>query len=469
MTATVDRWTARALATLLAMLVVYGCWSTPGLAVRWRVSGAGLGLLAVWFTLAGWVVAGIVRVPTRVEWGVFALVALGLRIGSLLIADGRLSPGDPHWYLVLARNLLAGRGLVLFEPAMAQWVRAEFPPAYPLLLAGWGAVFGLGTAAVLALSTLLDLGTAWLLARIGARVDAPRAGRAAGALYLIWPSVLFSAPLAQKESLELLLIAALAIGWIGAERAGWRAALAIGLPAGLLALTQPGMAPLALLFGLVLIPRIGWRRLLALGIPAAGVAVLVMLPWWVRNRRVLGAFVPLTSVGGLSLWIGENPEATGNWMPYPPELAGLPELAFARAAGRMAIDWMVHHPLEVARLNATKLARSLGVGQFGLVRLAAMRPAPGVGWTAALLPVAQAAHLLLLGGSAWALTRRPPPIAVALLLAGVLQVALFGVWFEFGERHRELLVPFLLLVFAAAIRPRTVPSASASPSALSAA
>ena len=109
---------------------------------------------------------------------------------------------------------------------------AEFPPAYPLLLAGWGAVAGLSPFAVLTLSTLLDALAAALIAGLGRRMGAGRAGRAAAALYLIWPSVVFDAPLAQKESLEIVLVLALAHGWLGARRVDWRAALRIGLPAG---------------------------------------------------------------------------------------------------------------------------------------------------------------------------------------------------------------------------------------------
>ena len=448
----IERPAGAALAALLAALALYGCWSVPGLVERWGVSAAGLVILAGWVVVAGWCVASVARAPSRRGWAGFALVAAAMRVASLLLVAGRESPGDPHWYLVLARHLLAGEGLYLDEPAMGVRVWAEFPPAYPLLLAGWGAVAGLSGLSVLLLSTLLDTGTAVLIARLGRRLGEARAGWAAAALYLIWPSVVLNAPLAQKESLELLVVVALAHGWLGAAaRTRWRTAVAIGVPAGLLALTQPGVAALAGLFGLALIPRLGWRRVMGVGAAAAGVAALVMLPWWVRNGALFGAFVPLTSVGGLSLWIGENPAATGNWMPYPAAATHVPELDSARAAGRLAWDWMRQHPGEVARLNAAKFVRAMGVGHFPLVRLAAMQPAPGPALTAALLPLVQGAQLLMLGAGAASLWRRSSAV-ISLSLAVVVQLALIGVWFEFGERHRELLTPFLLLAVTVAAR-----------------
>ena len=451
-----------ALAMLFAALAVYGCWSFPGLVARWGVSWPGVALLLGWSGVAAWALSLVAHRPGRAEWAGLAVVALLLRMAALLTIAGRVSPSDPHWYLVLARHVLDGRGLGLFDPSMRHWAWAEFPPAYPLLLAAWGAVAGLSAPSVLALSTLLDLGAAVLLARLGRRLGEPGAGRAAAALYLVWPSTLLSAPLAQKESLVVVLVLCLAHGWLSADKPGPRAALAIGVPAALLALCQPGMAALAALFGVAQLPRLRWRRLVGIGAGGAAVAVAVMLPWWWRNWTLFHAFVPLTSIGGLSLWIGENPHATGNWMPYPAALVGLGELDISHAAGRLATGWMAQHPIEVVRLYIAKFLRALGVAQFALVRLAAMRPAPAAGVTAALLPVSYLAHLVLLGGGAASLLLRRDPRLAALLLAVVAQLLLFGVWFEFSERHRELLTPFLLLGIAAAVarlRRRTAPAA----------
>ena len=45
-----------------------------------------------------------------------------------------------------------------------------------------------------------------------------------------------------------------------------------------------------------------------------GMVVLCCLPWTVRNYRVLHAFVPLRSVLGLQLWVGNNPDAQVVWL-----------------------------------------------------------------------------------------------------------------------------------------------------------
>ena len=72
---------------------------------------------------------------------------------------------------------------------------------------------------------------------------------------------------------------------------------------------------------------------------------------------------------------------------------------------------------------------------------------------AALLPIAHLSHLLLLAlGAVSAQVRRDRAalMLLALLGAALAQIVLVGVWFEFAERHRAFLTPFVLLPIAAA-------------------
>ena len=439
---------------LLGTMAAYGVVSLPSLIARWGISAPGLGVLFLW----GMFAAAICHVARKSPaWGDYLPILVGiamLRIAFGGISLDRVSPGDPHAYLVIAQQLIDGRGYYFDEPFMGLRTRAFFPPGYPIVLAGWGAVFGLSTWSVLALATLIDMAAAIVIARIGARLDSAAAGRAAALLYLVWPSVLFDAPLAAKEGLCTLLVLVIAQQWIDVARGaaiGWRRVAALGVAAGWLTLTQPGLSAVAALFGMALVGPIGWRRMMRLGVPAAAIALAVLMPWWVRNWLVFGAFVPLTSAGGLSLWIGNNPDATGAWMPPPPSLRGLPELEYSRRAAAMAYDWMLAHPVDAARLTLAKLLRATGVAQFGLVRLAAMYPPISHMLAAMLLPLAQGSHVLMMAtGAAAARAGRSGAVSILVLLvaACLAQLLLFGMWFEFGERHRTFLTPFLLLLSA---------------------
>jgi hypothetical protein len=190
---------------------------------------------------------------------------------------------------------------------------------------------------------------------------------------------------------------------------------------------------------------------------------VVLVPWWVRNWTVFHAFVPLTTASGASLWIGNNPDATGNWQPPPPALKGIPELAYGKRIGAIAVEWIRTHPVGFVRLTLTKFVRASGIAQFGVTRLVAMGPPVPRVLAAALWPLSMLAHLALLGGAAFKLGPRLPFTLVLLIAACGLQLMLFGMWFEFGERHREFVTPFLLLALCWSFAAPAVEKAPATP------
>lgn len=450
---------ARGVAALLALLTAYGLWSAPGVLSQFGPVGVTGIAIAILWVLAASLALIIARV--RLRWsGLAALTVLvvALRLYPLMLVEGRVPDGDAAIYPALAQSLLAGHGLGVIDPSLEVRVWAYYPPGFPVLLAGWGAIAGFSARSYLVFNLIVDTVAALMILRIAERLGMARAGRAAAWLYLIWPSVLLSAPYAQKEGLSIVLFLALVLAWMAARdgRGVMAKGTAIGVLTAALALTQPGFAPLSALIGLACLPQMGLRRAIRVGVVAAPVAVLVMLQWWIRNALLFHAFVPLTTASGVSLWVGNNPDATGNWLPTPPNIWHAGEIEYARITGNMARGWIEAHPVEFVRLTVTKFVRSLGVDHFGVVRLTALHPDLDEETLAPLVPVEALAYLALLAGAAVALWRRvtrPPALLIALIVAAFAQMLMFGVWFEFGERHRIFLLPLLLLTVAMLIVP----------------
>ena len=362
---------------------------------------------------------------------VLVAVALALRLAALYIARGRQAYGDPGVYLELAHNLLSGQGLTAFNPAYGGIQKAFYPPLYPLLLAAVGSIVPLSQPTIFAVNFTIDLAAAWAIARLTSELGFKPL--LAAAIYLLWPSNILFAPIPQKEGLVSLLVALAA--WSAVRKSPIR----LGVTAGLLALTQPALAPLPFIFALLLrTPVIG----------TAAMATLVMLPWWIRNYYAFDAFVPLTTGSGYGLWIGTFSN-DGWWIVPPKRLVGGDELAFSRAAAHEARAWIFGHPARYLWHCAAKLARGIVNGWWSVDNLMRMRPVNTS--VLRLLPYTMAltAALTALGIFGAVIVRGT---IGKLLLACLLQIVLFNLWFEFSERHTYFTLPFLSLAAAAGIQ-----------------
>lgn len=167
-----------------------------------------------------------------------------------------------------------------------------------------------------ALNMLFDLLTILLLFRIASRLAGPQAGLFAAAGGAAYPFFIYFSNLVLAESLALLLVTGAAACWLELPRAGKGGAFLAGLA---LAGCAYAKASLALLGVPLLLVEIGMPR----GDAASPVSLrmrvaLVLLafcmglaPWWIRNAAVFDAFVPLSTMGGFTLYESVGPESDG--------------------------------------------------------------------------------------------------------------------------------------------------------------
>lgn len=376
------------------------------------------------------------------------ICALAARLLVLCLTWGRVSHGDPLAYQIIAENVATGHGMVVADPISGTEYRAFYPPLYPLLLALVGSVFGLGQPVVLLLNFLIDASTAAVVLLIGAQAGFRRAGAVAAAIYLLWPSTVLFAPIAQKEGLGALLAVSSASLLLRAKTqpSVYLAGL-FGLVAGLTALNQPALAPLPLLFVIALLPEIRHSMRPVMPIAAIGMAALAMLPWWIRNAIVFGAFVPFTTGSGMALWMGAfNP---GEWWTAPDHrLLGGNELQMSSDFAAAARDWIAHHPGQYLLQCIEKAGRGVMGGWWAIDRLTRMDPP--VPALVRFVPITLAlAAALNAAGAAGAIAIRGP--LARLLIACLAQMLIFQMWFEFSERHTYFMIPFLMLASTAGV------------------
>lgn len=92
------------------------------------------------------------------------------------------------------------------------------------------------------------------------------------------------------------------------------------------------------------------------------VTLIVLLPWAWRNYRVVGAWVFTTTNGGITLYDGLHPDATGasdqRFVRSMPQLRGMNEVARSSYLADAAWRFVREHPRRALELAGIKIART---------------------------------------------------------------------------------------------------------------
>lgn len=273
-------------------------------------------------------------------------------------------PVSDFWEYYQRAIHLAGSGQYDAIPGI---VDANHPPAYPLLLAIEFWAFP-GTDPLL-IAKILNCLLGTLSIGIGARIAhllwGERAAVFAAFCFAFYPRYLLMPCLLASENLftPLLLLFVYIVAKSFREDRLLRFAAAAGCVIGLLALTRSVAYAFAAIW-LAAAWAMGrrWRAVLAEMALLLSLQHAVMLPWAVRNKKDLGRFTFLTSVGGVGLFIGNNPRATGEWYDWQadleraqPGILSKSVIEIDDAARQEAVRWIKKHPGQAAKLYLEKL------------------------------------------------------------------------------------------------------------------
>jgi len=244
---------------------------------------------------------------------------------------------------------------------------APYPPAFPLFLLLALSLPG-ATDPLLAArlaNCLLGAGTIVAGGHLGRALGGDRAGLAAAVVFALYPRSLLMACLLASENLFsplLLLFVWLAVRAARAP-AGIRQALGAGIVVALMALTRSVAYGIGIVWALAGVAARRPPRRIAMEFAVLLVVQhAVMFPWALRNRRELGVFTFLTSTGGIGLFAGNNPAATGDWYPWQADLERLRPGVSARSAVEVdraaraeAFEWIRANPGRAAALYVARL------------------------------------------------------------------------------------------------------------------
>lgn len=240
---------------------------------------------------------------------------------------------------------------------------AWMPPLYPLLLSGILRLFGIYTfaswAAAVTMNSCFSALACLPVYFAGKRIGGVRVAALAAWLWAVFPNAI---QLSYQSLWDTSLSSFLGIGVIWAtlrlpDSRRARHWCFYGLLWGLALManvTLLALLPFCLAWA-------AWRtgnaaKLTAI---AAGTVLLCCVPWTARNYRVFHTFVPLRSILGLQLWVGNNPDAKVMWLgtQHPihdtaerEKYVAMGEIAYMEEKRRDAIAYILSHPAREAEL-----------------------------------------------------------------------------------------------------------------------
>lgn len=311
--------------------------------------------------------------------GAAAAVGLLARIYYVLgVVRGRIGlSGDAERYHLLGQALADGRGYIRpREPLQAALniPTAEFPPAYPLLLAALDVVGLSSVTGQRLFGALIGVVTIVVVAMLGSALAGRTAGVVAAWITALYPQLITFDGALLSEGLFAALVAASLLGVVRAldttEVAPQRWWVLTSVATGIAVMTR---TEALLLVPLLLIPATcvrhdgaAWARRAALA--CAGTATTLTL-WTIRNAVALGRFQPFTNNSGTAL-AGANCDAVysgvqiGGWRrdcvpTYDPSQGS--ESAFTDGVRRAGVDYASAHLSDLFRVVPARLGRTFGV------------------------------------------------------------------------------------------------------------
>jgi len=337
-----------------------------------------------------------------------AALAFGLRAGAIVaLQRWRVPNAIEHKALALS---LVENGTFYFRDFNFYGPSSVQSPPYPFLLATLYIMFGTDSPAAYVAAMLINAVagalTVWFAWRLVRALGGTQLTAIFSALLVaIWPSQVYAATHVQAISLITLAVVLMIYLFQRSVQTGrllpW---LGYSLVSTFAALTEPVLLPIVALSGLLILIwksstiTLGARLGNAAVLLAA--AVLVIMPWTVRNRTVHGQWIPIKSTFWVNVWKANNEFATGtdrlelsdekqaalkgsglaisdkqlvdpkfdNERQYdrltPEQRARLehqPEAAREEVFKEFSTTWIDSHPARYAKLCAVRLGKTLWV------------------------------------------------------------------------------------------------------------
>lgn len=226
-----------------------------------------------------------------------------------------------------------------------------WPPGWLATIAVLYRLFGANPTVVMLFNTVISVFSLILVGLIAYRMFGRSAAYIGVWIAALTPSYILANGIIMYEVwLQFLLL--LATYWSLRQPWGWSQTIVTALIACLCGLIRSFWICLPALMWVVNWLFFQKRPAVRLMLLAQVTTLTLISPWVIYSSHRAGRFVPVAMNSGMNLWIGNNPSATGTYVP-PPDEFWLPE--FDNIARDQAIQFLKNYPLQAIGLIPNKV------------------------------------------------------------------------------------------------------------------
>jgi 4-amino-4-deoxy-L-arabinose transferase-like glycosyltransferase len=283
-------------------------------------------------------------VRSQTEYRTIVLIILAVAL-VLRLAWAALIPvipiSDGIAYDQLAR--------VLAEHGVYGWAydrpSANWPVGTSAIYAALYFMFGHSFVPIVAVNIAMSTSIVGMTMWLGRVFLDERTAVIAGGLMAIWPTNVIYVTILSSELPFIFLFLLGFVAWYNLRISNSVRAVASGLAFGAASYVRPVALLLPIVVWLTAVPN--WRKLrtqltvLLLALAVTGVAIA---PWTIRNTKLFGHPVLISTNGGTTLWIGNNPNSDGYFMPGPASPQVLNEYERDNMFGQEARRYIFENP-----------------------------------------------------------------------------------------------------------------------------
>lgn len=312
------------------------------------------------------------RVPVFL-WGALLLRLMWyIFVGIEPVSDGDM-------YREFSRQIASGVGYAYPSGELTAYWAVGTAAFYGLI----HFIFGFSDLPIGVVNIAIGVGIVYLSYTLALRYFDAAVAAIAAWLVALWPVLIQFTTVYASELLFLFFLLAALNAWASTKIPFvWRHVLW-----GALLCTATYIRPTALPLFVALPVLDLWRNrdfrsALISAVIAGATAAALFSPWVIRNQEIFGSPVLVSANFGVNLWMGNNPQSNGGYMPLP-DIDFSNEVARDKYYKKEAINFIMTNPSEYAKLALRRLAltydrETIGVAwnQPALLRVTGERAMP---------------------------------------------------------------------------------------------